>query len=101
MGVYNQEGDFLFSLDFDNYELAIYYYLDNTTTGTPQACPSPTLQPTPCRSLLISPATAGAPPLMASCWPPTSPSPPGLTLNLGDIDASWIVYSADTPATTT
>jgi hypothetical protein len=97
-GVYNQEGDFLFSLDFDNYELAIYYYLDNNNPRVSSGLTYTNGIAYPVRIDLDfannrwSATFNGK--LVATNQPITTKGSP---LNLGDIDASWIVFNADTP----
>jgi hypothetical protein len=97
-GVYNQEGDFLFSLDFDNYYLEIFYYLDDNNPRVSSGLLFTNGVAYPVRLDLDfannrwSATFDGK--LVATNQPITTKGSP---LNLGDIDASWIVYSADTP----
>ncbi len=96
--VYNQQGDALFSLDFDNYELALYYYLDNTngrvnsdlqfTNGGAY----PLSMDLDFANNRWSAMFNGA--LVATNQPITTIGAP---LNLGDIDAGWVIYDTNAP----
>ena len=97
-GVYNQEGDFLFSLDFDNFDFGIYYYLDdgNQRVATGQAFENgvPYLLQLNINfaSNRWSATLDGA--LLATNRPITTAGSP---LNLGDIDATWLVFEPTAP----
>ncbi len=96
--VYNQQGDPLFSLDFDNFELKIYYYLDNTNSrvwsglsyelGTAY----PLSMDIDFTNNRWSARFNGVP--LATNQPITTVGSP---LNLGDIDAGWIIYDPNAP----
>ena len=96
--VFNQQGQPLFTLDFDNYELNLYYYLDNTNGRVSSG---------------LSFTNGGAYPLNISMdftsnrWNATfngksiETNQPitttGGVLNLGDIDAAWAIYDPAAP----
>jgi hypothetical protein len=96
--VYNSHGDRLFTLDFDNYYLNVYYGLDGTnklvTTGRTFTNNIP-------YTLLITmnyaqnqwSATLGGVGLVTN-KPITTVGAP---LNLGDIDAVWSVFTTNAP----
>jgi hypothetical protein len=96
--VYNSHGDRLFTLDFDNYNLNIYYALDGTNdfvvTGRTFTNDIP-------YTLLITlnfaqnqwSATLGGVGLVTN-KPITTVGAP---LNLGDIDAVWSVFTTNAP----
>jgi hypothetical protein len=96
--VFNQQGHQLFTLDFDNYELKLYYFLDNTNGRVASG---------------LSFTNGGAYPLKVSMdfasnrWsaifngksvatnqPLTTTS---AALTLGDVDAAWAVYDPLNP----
>jgi hypothetical protein len=96
--VYNQQAKQLFTLDFDNYELKLYYYLDNTNNRT---------------STGLSFTNGGAYPLnmtmdfASNRWSATFGGALAVT-NLpittlatkptfGDIDAAWVVFDPSAP----
>jgi hypothetical protein len=96
--VYNQQGKQLFTLDFDNYDLGIYYYLDDTNSRVWSGLEFTNSIP---YSLSIdldfahnrwSAKFNGA--LLATNQPITTI---GSALNLGDVDAGWIVYDPTAP----
>ena len=97
-GVYNQQGDVLFSLDFDNFDLGIYYYLDGTNSRVwsglefANGVTYPLSMDLDFTGNRWSATFNGA--LLATNQPLTTLGPP---LNLGDIDAGWIVYDASAP----
>ena len=96
--VFNQQGQPLFTLDFDNYELRLYYYLDNTNGRTWSG---------------LTFTNGGAYPFTLSMdfasnrWSATfngqsaATNQPitttGAALNLGDIDAAWAIYDPAAP----
>jgi len=96
--VFNQQGQQLFTLDFDNYDLYVYYFLDNNrgrtwsglsfTNGSPYLLKM-TLDFTNNR---WSASLGGA--LVATNQPLTTL---GVKPTFGDIDAAWIVYDANAP----
>ena len=96
--VYNQEGDFLFGLDFDNYDLGVYYYLDGTNARAPSGLwfTNNTIYPLTVKMDFSrnrwSATFDGA--LLATNQPITTT---GLPLNLGDIDAGWAVFDSEAP----
>ncbi|HOX56893.1 MAG TPA: hypothetical protein P5205_11895 [Candidatus Paceibacterota bacterium] len=96
--VYNQEGDELVSLDFDNYERKVYYYLDSTNsrvaTGLEFAngVAYPLNLELDFMSNRWSATFNGA--LLATNQPITTLGSP---LNLGDIDAGWVVFEPSAP----
>jgi len=96
--VYNQQGDMLFSLDFDNYELKIYYYLDDTNSrvGTglqfTNGIASHLNVNLDFAANRWSATFNGA--LLATNQPITTVGSP---LNLGDIDAGWSIYDPSAP----
>jgi len=97
-GVYNQEGDFLFSIDFDNFETNIYYYLDDgssrVSTGQQFAngASCPLQMDLDFASNRWSATFNGL--LLATNQPITTRGSP---LNLGDIDATWFVFEPTAP----
>ena len=97
-GVYNQEGDELFSLDFDNYDLGIYYYLDGTNSRVWSGLEFTNGVAYPLRvdldftSNRWSATFNGA--LLATNEPITTIGSP---LNLGDIDPAWIIFDPNAP----
>ena len=97
-GVYNQQTHQFFSIDFDNYELRVYYWLDNTNarirselTFTNGAAYPLTLDMDFSHNLW-SATFNGA--LLATNQPITTT---GAALNLGDIDAGWGIYDLSAP----
>ena len=96
--VFNQQGQQLVVLDFDNSDLNIYYYLDNTngrtwsllsfTNGVAYQL-SMALDYT---SNQWSASFGGA--VLASNKPITTAGAP---LNLGDIDAAWVPFAPSAP----
>lgn len=97
-GVFNQQGDQLFLLDFDNYDTNIYYWLEDLTTRywTGSGFSNET-------NYLLSMDLDFAnnrwsaklnKALLATNQPITTLNSP---LNLGDIDAGWIVYDISAP----
>jgi hypothetical protein len=96
--VFNRQGHQLFTVDFDNYELNIYYYLDGKTNRTSSGL-SFTNGGAYQLSLALdfshnqwSASLDGA--LIATNQPITMV---GASLNLGDIDAAWVVFDPDAP----
>jgi hypothetical protein len=96
--VFNQQGHQLFTLDFDNYDLNLYYYLYNTNNRTWSH-----LTFTNGGAYLLNinmdfsgnrwaATLAGA--VLATNQPITTVGAP---LNLGDIDAAWIVFDPSAP----
>lgn len=96
--VYNAEGDRLFTLDFDNYDLGIYYALDGTNEFV---WTEKTFTNDDPKTLVISldfaqnawAATLEGV-LLATNQPITTT---GVPRNLGDVDAVWVVYDAANP----
>lgn len=96
--VYNQQGRQLFTLDFDNNDLDLYYFLDNNRGRTWSG-----LNFTNGSAYLLKmsldftnnrwSATLGGA-LVATNQPITTL---GAAPNFGDIDAAWIVYDANAP----
>ena len=96
--VFNQAGDQLFTLDFDNYMLELYYYLDGATNRTDSGL---AFTNGTAYSLFMDLDFAGNHwsatfnnRLLATNKPITTTGRP---LNLGDIDAAWAVYNPSTP----
>jgi hypothetical protein len=96
--LYNQEGDELFSIDFDNFDLGIYYYLDGTNSRVWSGLEFTNGVAYPLRvdldfaSNRWSATFNGA--LLATNQPITTIGSP---LNLGDMDAGWIIYDPSVP----
>lgn len=96
--LYNSTGDHLLSLDFDNYELKIFYYLDNATNRIASGL---SFTNGVANSLLLNlefasnrwNATFNGR-LLATNQPITTG---GLALDLGDIDAVWSLYDTNAP----
>ena len=96
--VYNARGDRLFTLDFDNYDLTIWYALDGTNNFV-QTGKSFTNDDT--NTLVITlnfaqnswSATLDGLLLVANKAITTT----GATLNLGDVDAVWAVFDPANP----
>jgi hypothetical protein len=97
-GVYNQAVHQFFSLDFDNYELRVYYWLDDTNSRTwsglkfTNGVEYPLSIDIDFTSNRWSATFNGA--LLATNRPITTV---GANLNLGDIDAGWGIYDPATP----
>jgi hypothetical protein len=96
--VYNQDGDLLFGLGFDNFYTNVYYYLDSTnsrvSTGLEFAngIAYPLSLALDFANNLWSATFNGA--LLATNQPITTLGSP---LNLGDIDAGWVVFDPNNP----
>ena len=96
--VYNQQGSNLFSLDFDNYYLAVYYWLDDTNSRTDtkllftNGVPYRLTMDLDFSRNRWSATFNGA--LLATNQPITTVGAP---LNLGDIDAGWGIYNVSFP----
>jgi hypothetical protein len=96
--VFNQRGDLLFSLDFDNFYLTLYYSLDGSNSRVSSgllftnSAVYPLTLDMDFTSNLWSATFNGA--LVASNQPITTIGSP---LNLGDIDAGWVVYNTNAP----
>jgi hypothetical protein len=96
--VYNQQGQPLFTLDFDNYDLRCYYYLDNTNGPTWSGV---TFTNGGAYQLRVAmdfisnrwSATLGGA-AVATNQPLTTA---GAALNLGDVDAAWVVFDPKAP----
>jgi len=96
--LYNQQVSNLVTLDFDNYELKLYYWLDGTNSRTATGLSFTNGVPYPLTMDLDFPnnrwsATFGGK-LLATNQPLTTVGAP---LNLGDIDAGWLVYDPAAP----
>jgi len=96
--VYNAQGNRLFTLDFDNYDLGIYYLLDGTNdfvwTGEEFINDDIATLVITLNFLQNSwSATFGGVPL-ATNQPITTIGSP---LNLGDVDAVWSIYDTNAP----
>jgi hypothetical protein len=97
-GVFNQRGDLLFNLDFDNYDLSVYYWLDGTNSRVwsglafTNAISYPVTLDIDFRSNRWSATFNGA--LLATNQPVTTIGSP---LNLGDIDPGWIIFDTNAP----
>ena len=96
--VYNQQVHSFFSIDFDNYELRVYYWLDNTNGRTwsglsfTNGGAYPLTLDMDFTHNRWSATFNGA--LLATNQPMTTT---GAALNLGDIDAGWGVYDPSAP----
>lgn len=97
-GVYNQDVHQFFSLDFDNYELKVYYWLDDTNSRTwsglkfANGVEYPLTIDIDFTSNRWSAIFNGV--LLATNRPVTTV---GAKLNLGDIDAGWGIYDPSAP----
>ena len=96
--LYNQQVSNLVTLDFDNYELRVYYQLDGTNSRTWSGLSFTNGVAYPLTMDFDFPnnrwsATFGGK-LLATNQPITTVGAP---LNVGDIDAGWVVYNPDTP----
>lgn len=95
---YNQQGQPLFTLDFDNFELKVYYIIGNSTNRSFSGLTF--TNATPYRlgvgldftSNLWSATLNGA--LLATNKPITTT---GAALNFGDFDAGWRIYDPSAP----
>ena len=96
--VYNAQSHRLFTLDFDNYDLGIYYLLDGTNdfvwTGEEFTNDEPTTLVITMNFLQNSWSATFAGVLLATNQPITTTGAP---LNLGDVDAVWSVYDTNAP----
>jgi hypothetical protein len=96
--VFNQHGDQLFTIDLDNEELRVYYYLDDNKDRTwsglffTNTTPNQLFISMNFASNLWSGTFNGA--SVATNKPITTV---GASLNLGDIDAAWAVYDPAKP----
>ena len=96
--LFNQQGKPLFTLDFDNFELNVYYYLDNTNGRTWSGLSFTNGVAYPLTILMDfssnrwSATFNGA--LLATNQPLTTI---GAALDLGDIDAAWAIYDVNAP----
>jgi hypothetical protein len=96
--VYNQQGDQLFTIDFDNYALKVNYLLDGTNTQTWSGL---TFTNSTAYPLVINLDFAGNRwsatfngAVLATNQPITTIGSP---LNLGDVDAVWQIYYTNAP----
>jgi hypothetical protein len=97
--LYNTRGDHLFTLDFDNYDLGVYYLLDGTNdfrpTGISFTNDVPyTLEVTMDFARNQWSATLDRTNVLAASLPLTTVGAP---VDIGDIDAIWAIYAADKP----
>ncbi len=96
--VYNQQVDGLLTLDFDNYELKVYYWLDGTNSRTwsglsfTNGVAYPVTMDLDFASNKWSATFNGK--TLATNQPITTVGAP---LNLGDIDAAWLIYDPTAP----
>lgn len=96
--VFNQQGNRLFTLDFDNYELKVYYWLEGAAERTLSSLQFTNAVEYPLTidmdfannrwSAMFNRAT------LATNQPITTGQSP---LNLGDVDAGWGVYDTNAP----
>jgi len=97
-GVFNQRGDLLFNLDFDNYDLGVYYWLDGTNSRVwsgltfTNAILYPVTLDVDFASNRWSATFNGA--VLATNQPVTTIGSP---LDLGDIDPGWIIFDTNAP----
>jgi hypothetical protein len=97
-GVYNQDVHQLFTLDFDNGDLGVYYWLDDTNSRTwsgltfTNGGAYPLTMDIDFTRNRWSATFNGA--LLATNQPITTV---GAALNLGDIDAVWGIYNPSAP----
>ena len=96
--VYNAQGDRLFTLDFDNYDLGIYYALDGTN-GFVWTGESFTNDDTKTLVLTMNfPGNSWSATLDSTLLVTNQPiTTTGAPLNLGDVDAVWAVFDPATP----
>jgi len=96
--VYNAQGDALFTIDFDNYDLGIYYLLDGTNdfvwTGEGFTNDDTNTLVITMNFLQNSWSATFDGVLLATNQPITTTGAPR---NLGDIDAVWSVYDTNAP----
>jgi len=96
--VYNAQGDQLFTLDFDNYDLGIYFALDGTNnfvwTGKEFANGDTNTLVITMNFAQNSWSATFDDTLLVTNQPITTT---GLPLNLGDVDAVWAVFDAANP----
>lgn len=96
--VFNQQGDQLFTIDFDNYALRVNYALQTSTNwiATSLTFTNGVMYPLTVNLNFVanrwSATFRGA--LVATNQPITTRGSP---LNLGDIDAAWVVYDTSAP----
>ena len=97
--VFNQQGDPLFTLDFYNGDLGVYYYLDNTNNNGTWSGLTFTNDVAYQLNITMNfasnrwAATLGSA-VIATNQPITTVGAP---LNLGDIDAAWVVADPNAP----
>ena len=96
--VYNAQGNPLFTLDFDNYDLGIYYLLDGTNdfvwTGETFANDDTNTLVITMNFLQNSWSATFDSVVLVTNQPITTIRAP---LNLGDVDAVWTVYDTNAP----
>jgi hypothetical protein len=96
--VYNAQGDALFTIDFDNYDLGIYYLLDGTNdfvwTGEGFTNDDTNTLVITMNFLQNSWSATFDGVLLATNQPITTTGAPR---NLGDIDAVWAVFDPENP----
>jgi hypothetical protein len=96
--VFNQQGDQLFTLDFDNYALSVNYALQTSTnwSATSLTFTNGVMYPLTVNLNFVanrwSATFRGV--LVATNQPITTRGSP---LNLGDIDAAWVVFDTSAP----
>ncbi len=96
--VYNTQGDRLFTIDFDNYGLRVYYVLGGTNSFVPtqlsfsNGIPYTLAIDMDFSSNRWDASLSGQ--MLATNQPITTTNAP---LNLGDVDAVWAIYNVNTP----
>jgi hypothetical protein len=96
--VFNQEGDFLFALGFNNRDWQIYYYLDGTNSWGSSSVEFVNGVAYLLRLDLDFTANRWSATLNGALLVTNLPiTTIGSPLNLGDIDAGWIIYDPSAP----
>jgi hypothetical protein len=96
--VFNQQGDQLFTLDFDNYDQTVYYSLDGTNNRTSSNLSFTNGVEYPLSIDMDFSGNRWSAQFNGAVLAPDQPiTTTGAPLNLGDIDAAWVVYDTNAP----
>lgn len=95
---YNQQGQRLFTLDFDNFELKVYYILGASTNRTFSGLTFSNATPYRLGVGLDFPSNLWSATLNGTLVATNKPiTTTGAALNLGDFDAGWFIYDPSAP----